>query len=278
LKLWLNGALVEEGDARISPADHGFLVADGVFETLRCYAGVPFALADHAGRLAAGAAVLGIDAPSAAELQRIVGMVVEANGLADARVRITLTSGPGPPGLVRAGPPTLLVSAQPLRPWPPAATAMVSRHRRDEQSPLAGVKTIAVIENLMAQREARAGGADEAILLNTRGDVCEASTANVFAVRDGAVTTPPRESGCLPGITRERVLLVCREAGVGCTEAAMPLRMLFESEELFLTSSTREIQPLVAVDGNPVGDGAPGPVSARLAEALSSAIRRETAG
>jgi branched-chain amino acid aminotransferase len=273
LKVWLNGALVEEGDARISPGDRGFLLGDGVFETLRCYAGRPFDLDAHLGRLEAGAAALGIEPPPRAAIAAAALDVLAANGLADARMRITLTSGAGPPGLARGeSRPTALVTAGPLQPWPPTATAVISRWRRDERSPLAGVKTTSLAESVVALREARAQGADEAIVLNRRDDVCEATTANVFCVRGGRVETPSLQSGCLAGITRERVLRACREEGLDCAEAELPASVLDEAEELFLTSSTREVQPLVAVGGRPVGDGQPGPVTRRLARVYADAV------
>jgi branched-chain amino acid aminotransferase len=273
VKLWINGELVDADGACLSPADHGFLVGDGVFETLRCYAGTPFALTHHIERLEAGARALGLNAPGADALQSAAHAVIEANGLRDARMRITLTSGPGPPGLLRGErEPTVVVAAGPLTPWPPTAAATVSRFRRNEDSPLAGVKTISLAESVMALAEARAAGADEGILLNGRGNVCEATTANVFVVRGEHVSTPSLESGCLAGITRECVLGLCGALGLKAEEMEIPAAALLEANELFLTSSTREVQPLVELDGRAVGDGGPGAVTRRLAEAYSKMV------
>ena len=273
MRIWLNGALVEEGDACVSPADHGFLVGDGVFETLRWYDGRPFDLDAHLARLAEGAATMRITAPPPSGLARAAHAVVEANGLRDARMRITLTSGTGPPGLARGtGPPTVLIVALPLVPWPPTSTAATSRLRRDDQSPLSGVKTVSLAESVAALAEARAAGADEALLLNSRGEVCEATTANVFLVHDGVAATPPLDAGCLGGITREHVLQL------GAVERTLMPADIATAEEAFLTSSTREVQPLVAVDGRPVGDGQPGPVTGRLANAYSLLVRESLSG
>jgi branched-chain amino acid aminotransferase len=273
VKIWLNGELADSEAARVSPADHGLLVGDGVFETLRCYAGVPFALEDHLGRLEAGAAALGLAPPARRSLREASRAVIEANGLSDGRMRITLTSGPGPPGLLRGdAQPTLLVSAQPLTPWPPTATAVVSRWSRDQDSPLSGVKTISLVESVMALTEARAAGAAEGILLNRGGNVCEATTANVFVVRGGQVETPSLASGCLPGITRDRVLGLCAELGLGGAETEIPAAALRVADELFVTSSTREVQPLVELDGRPVGTGEPGETSRRLAKAYREMV------
>jgi branched-chain amino acid aminotransferase len=275
VKVWLNGALVDGESGCVSPSDHGLLVGDGVFETLRCYAGVPFALDDHLARLETGARGLQLEPPARDELARAAHEVIEANGLADARMRITLTSGAGPPGLARGErEPTVLMAALPLTPWPPTATAAVSRWRRDEEDPLTGIKTVSLVGSVMALAEARAQGASEAIVLNRRGDVCEATTANVFCVRDANVETPSLRSGCLAGITRERVLALCADLGIGGVEAELPASALAEADELFLTSSTREVQPLVEIDGRPVGDGSPGEVTTRLALAYSDMVER----
>jgi branched-chain amino acid aminotransferase len=271
VKVWLNGELAEDHAACVSPADHGLLVGDGVFETLRCYGGTPFALTDHLDRLAAGARALGLEPPAHALLEQAARAVIEANGLTDARMRITLTSGAGPPGLVRGGGgPTVLVSAQPITPWSPTATAIVSRWARDQDSPLSGVKTISLVESVMALSEARARGAAEAILLNRRREVCEATTANVFVVRGGRVETPSLASGCLAGITRDRVLHL--SSGV---EAELPEAALHEADELFLTSSTRGVQPVVELDGLPVGSGEPGEVTRGLARAYAELVLAE---
>ncbi len=268
MKIWLNGALAEEGEACIAPSDHGFLVGDGVFETLRWYDGQPFALDKHLGRLEEGCATTGIAMPARTELDRAARAVMEANGLKDARMRITVTSGPGPPGLLRGdGPPTVLVVAVPLSPWPPTTTAVTSSVRRDERGRLAGVKTVSLAESVTAMAEARAAGADEALVLNSRGELCEATTANVFLVHDGIAATPPLEAGCLAGITREHVLQL------GAVERLLSQEDVGTAAEAFLTSSTREVQPLVAVDGREIGNGRPGPVTARLAEEYSQLVR-----
>jgi branched-chain amino acid aminotransferase len=277
--VWLNSGLVDEDEAHIAPDDHGFLVGDGVFETLRSYAGVPFAVGEHAERLAAGASKLGIEAPPPERFEEAVRAVLEANGLADARIRATLTSGPGPPGLTRGpGPPTFLVSARSMTPWPPTTSAIVSDSiRHDESSPLAAVKTIGLADSVMALREARERGADEALLLNTAGEIVEATTANLFIVLDGRLETPPPGSGCLLGITRERVIALSHEIGSPAVQPPIRPLALKAADEAFLTSSTREIQPLVQIDGQPVGNGEPGPVTKSLAAAFSEMVQAKIA-
>jgi branched-chain amino acid aminotransferase len=274
LKVWLNGELLDEADAGISPRDRGLLLGDGVFETLRTYGGRLPSLPEHLERLDAGARVLGIevDRDSLANGAR---ELVATCGPEDLRVRITVTSGPGPAGLRRGDVPTTrLITATPLSPWPETATAVFAPWAHDEQSPLAGVKSTSRADTVLAMVHARAQGADEALFVNQAGNLCEATTANVFAVIDGAVVTPPLSAGCLPGITRDHVLRLCRELGVEAEERDLAGGEIAGVDELFLTSSTREVQPLVAVDGRPTGTGAAGPVTARLKDALSERMRR----
>jgi branched-chain amino acid aminotransferase len=273
LTVWLNGELVEEPEASISPSDRGFLLGDGVFETLRTYRGRLVMLAEHLERLESGARVLGIQIGDCDEIARGADELVSVSEPGDLRVRITVTSGPGPAGLrLGEAAPTRLISAAPLTPWPETASAVVAPWLHDENSPLGGVKSTSRADTVLAMVHAREQGADEALFLNQAGNLCEATTANVFVVRGGRVETPPLSAGCLPGITREHVLQLCREVGIEALEADLSGGDLVSVDEMFLTSSTREIQPLVAVDGRPVGSGGSGPLTARLQEELSRAM------
>jgi branched-chain amino acid aminotransferase len=270
VKVWLDDALVDEDDARISPFDRGFLLGDGVFETLRSYERRFPMLPEHLERLEAGCRVLRLPVPPQKEIVRAIHRL---RGPEDVRVRITLTAGVGAPGLARAGgPPTMLVTASPLKPWPEAGSAIVAGWPHDEYSPLAGVKTISRADSVLALEHARQAGADEAIFRNMAGNLCEATTANVFSVRRGRVETPPLSSGCLAGITRALVLRLCAELGIEAAEADLPPGVLMSADELFLTSSTRGIQPLVVVDRRPVGTGTPGPVTLQLIDAFRTAV------
>jgi branched-chain amino acid aminotransferase len=273
LKVWLDGALVEEHEARISPADHGLLLGDGVFETLRSYGGRVPTLREHLERLADGARVLGIWHPPLGKLENGTEELLAASELADVRIRITVTSGTGPPGLGRGeGPGTALITAAPLRAWPPSASAVIAPWPHDERSPLAGVKTTSRADTVMGLAYARERGADEALFLNGRGDVCEATTANVFAVQQGSVTTPPLSAGCLPGITRDHVLRLCEQLAIDARESELPPAVLHVADELFLTSSTRGVQALVRLDGVAIGDGEPGAITSRLEQALNEQL------
>lgn len=268
--VWLNGAVVDAAEARISPFDHGLLTGDGVFEALRVYGGTPFAVRRHLGRLARSAAILGLDAPRPAVLIDALAAVVAANRIGEGRVRITVTGGPAPLGAGRGegAAPTVLVAATPMAPWPPTDDVVVVPWPRNERSAIAGAKTISYGENVVALAYARARGAGEAILANTAGHLCEGTGTNVFLVLGGRLITPPLSSGCLGGVTRELVTEL-----VDVDEHDVPVGALADAEEAFLTSSTREVQPIASVDGRPL-PAAPGPLTAAAALALRALIAR----
>ncbi len=217
--VWLDGALVAVADARISPFDHGILVGDGVFETLRVYDGVPFAWRRHHERLVHSATGLGLPTPDATTLRAAAEAVLEANGLAEARLRITVTGGPSPLGSERgSAAPTVVVAATEARPWAASEPVVTVPWPRNERGATAGLKTISYAENVRALAYAHEHDATEAIFLNTRGELCEATGSNVFTVVDGTVLTPPGDAGCLLGVTRALVLELCDELGIRAAE------------------------------------------------------------
>ncbi|HMF82509.1 MAG TPA: aminotransferase class IV [Acidimicrobiia bacterium] len=272
--LWLDGELVPAGEARVSPFDHGLLVGDGVFETLRVYDGIPFAWTRHHQRLVRSAAGLGLTAPGSQELRAAVDAVLAANGLNEGRVRLTVTGGPSPLGSERGeGPPTVIVVAAPAAPWPPSVDLVIVPWSRNENGAITGLKTTSYAENVRALAYARERDAGEAVFLNTRGELCEATGSNVFAVRDGVVRTPAADAGCLLGVTRALVLELCDEYGVPAEEAVLAPEAIRDADEAFLTSSTREVQPIGRVDGRAL-PGAPGPTSEKVAGLLVELIAR----
>jgi branched-chain amino acid aminotransferase len=208
--LWLNGALVPASEARIDPMDRGLTLGDGLFETLRVRDGVPRHAALHLARLRKGAGVLGIDVPlDDARIMVAFGEVLAANGLSEAVLRLTLTRGAGPRGIAPspAARPTLLITASPMAAMPETISVVISQStRRNEFSPLSGVKSLNYLDNVIARREAIALQANDAILLNTRGFVAEACVANVFVFKNGEWMTPFVSDGALPGIFRGRLL------------------------------------------------------------------------
>ncbi len=275
MMLWLDGSLVEDADARVSPLDHGLLTGDGVFETLRVYDGTPFAWRRHMARLVHSADGLGLSPPDAAVLRSAADAVLEANGVRDGRLRITVTAGPAPLGSERGtGPPTVIVAAGAMRPWPPTEAVVTAPWTRNERGATAGLKTISYAENVRALDFAHRHGATEAVFANTRGELCEATGSNVFVVQDHRVVTPPPDAGCLLGVTRALVLELCDSLGIEAEERPLPRRALAEADEAFLTSSTREVQPIGRVDGVPLVD-APGPVTRRLVTAFRELVSRD---
>jgi branched-chain amino acid aminotransferase len=275
LKLWINGELVDEGEARVSPFDHGLLVGDGVFETLRVYNGVPFAWRRHCERLAHSASALGLTVPDGVTLRDAADTVLRANGLRDGRLRVTITGGPAPLGSERGeAPPTVLVAVGDARSWPPTERVVMVPWTRNEHGATAGLKTISYAENVRALAFAHERGVNEALFCNTRGELCEATGSNVFVVTEGSVRTPAADSGCLLGVTRALTLELCIEHGVRCEEGAVTPDELRHADEAFLTSTTREIQPIGQVD-DVVLSSAPGPVTTRLAEAFRSLVARD---
>jgi branched-chain amino acid aminotransferase len=269
-KIHLNGRLIEAAEARIDPADRGFLLGDGLFETLRVYGGRPFRLDAHLARLAAGAAVLGLPSPAVDEIAAAVAATLEANELADASVRITLTRGPGPRGLLPPAQvrPTLLVAAHRLPAFLPASmSACVVGIRRNEHSTLSHLKALAYLDNILALREASAAGYEEAILLNTAARIAGGSRSNLFLVLDGVVTTPPPSEGVLPGIARQTVLDLSAAHGMPAREAPLLLEDLDRASEAFLTNSLLEVVPLARIQERALP---PGPVASRVAQGYAA--------
>ena len=265
--IWLNGALLRDDEALISALDHGITVGDGVFETLRTYGGVPFAVRRHLDRMERSASGLGLVLPARALLEQALAEVVEASGLPDARVRLTVTTGTGPLGSGRGeSRPTVIAAVSALDPIPATTSVITVPWVRNERSPLAGLKTTSYGENVVALARAHEGGASEALFANTRGELCEGTGTNVFVVLRGRLLTPPLSSGCLAGITRELVLEVC-----DVTEEAIPFEALTDAEEIFLTSSLREVQSVHLVDERQVPGGHATSAAAKAYRALVDA-------
>lgn len=242
---WVNGALSPLDEGVVAVTDHGFTVGDGVFETLKIDHGVPIALTRHLRRLRVSAAGMGLPEPDDAMVRDAVAAVCGKQPYPLGVLRITYTSGPGPLGSMRGDQGcTLAVVSMPGTPWPESTKVHVSRWPRNERSPLAGLKSTSYAENAVTLAEAHAQGASEALLGNLAGDLCEGTGSNVFVVVDGSVFTPPLHSGCLAGVTRGLVL-----EWLDVQERDLPLDVVHRADEVFLTSSTRDIHPVHAVDG-----------------------------
>ena len=266
------GVLVEPDQARISVLDHGFTVADGVFETLKVTSDGVFALTRHLRRLSQSARSIGLAEPDLDVVRQAVSSVVEAgsaelDGLG--RLRITYTGGPAPLGSDRGNAvPSLVVALAAGTPWPATTSLSTVPWTRNERSAVAGVKSTSYAENVVALNFAHEQGASEAVFANTRGELCEGTGTNVFVVVDGQVLTPSLSSGCLAGITRELVL-----EWFGAQETILPAEALFTADEVFVTSSTRNVHPVVRVDGRTWPEA--GPVSGRLQAAFDERAGRK---
>jgi branched-chain amino acid aminotransferase len=261
MTVWIGGVVRVDDDASVSVFDHGFTVGDGVFETAKVTGGTVVALRRHLHRLARSAAALGLPPIDEDHVRAGVAAVLGGSEVPDpGRLRITYTGGVAPLGSDRgdAGP-TLVVAVAPARPWPPSAAAVTVPWTRNERSAVAGVKTTSYAENVVALAYARDRGASEAIFGNTRGSLCEGTGSNIFAVYGDRVITPPLSSGCLAGITRELFLEWSADTtpmGVKLVEEAdLSLAELRGADEVFLTSATRDVQPLHQLDGQAL----PGP-------------------
>ena len=254
----LNGALVSAAEARVDPTDRGLALGDGLFETIRAHDGRPLRLAAHCARLRAGVEVLDLPVPVSDEaLGRALEETLEANSVTDGVLRLTLTRGPGPRGLLpppQPRPTLLITAAADASSLSPIRAVIATTTRRNEHSPLSRCKCINYLDNILARLEAAKRGADDALLLNTAGRLAGTTIANLFLVIGGAVVTPPVADGALPGVIRAEVVTA---AGAG--ERSLKPEDLASASEAFVTNCLG-IRPVVSVDGAPIGDGRPGPV------------------
>jgi branched-chain amino acid aminotransferase len=265
VKVWVDGELQDAGDARVGIFDHGLTVGDGVFEAVKITGGVPFALSRHLQRLRRSALGLGLGEPALDEIRSGVTGVVESAGRpARARIRITVTGGHSPLGSERGdGPLMAVVALEELGPSAPVGDVMIVPWARNEHGALTGLKTTSYAENVRALAYARDRGALEAIFANTAGNLCEGTGTNVFVVTGGLLVTPPLSAGCLAGVTRALVLEWC-----DASERDVPVGVLAEADEAFLTSTMRDVQAIRSVDGKPL-PAAPGPVTRDVAEVFA---------
>jgi len=273
----VNGVVTPAGEARVSVLDNGFTFGDSVYETLRTYGGRPFEWGRHLRRLRASAARLGFEVPLADdELLRRTDAVLERAANPESYIRMIVSRGVGDISyhFERVAGPTVVIAAKPFPAYPdwhyregiPVALVSVRRNHRRALDP--AIKSSNLLNNVLAAREAQAGGAEEAVLLNQEGEIAEGASTNVFVVRGGTVLTPVLEAGILAGITREVVLELARGLGLPVREQRVLPEDLTAADEAFLTSTTREAVPIRTVDGKPVGPVQPGPLTLRIVEAF----------
>jgi branched-chain amino acid aminotransferase len=277
--VYLNGSLIPSSQASISALDYGFLYGYGLFETMRAYGGQVFRLDRHLRRLTHSAEILGLPIGTL-DLRKAIMDTIQANQLSDARIRLAISIGEGEtvPDLSACSKPTLLIVAGHYQPYPEEVyqkgfKAVVSSIHRNSGSPLSRLKSANYLDSLLARKEARTAGANEAICLNEKGFLAEASMSNIFLITNGILRTPGQESGILPGITRETILELAPPLGINTLEDNISLDELSQAQEAFLTNSLMEVMPLTEIDGKPIGSGRPGTVTQRLLTAYRELVR-----
>ena len=284
MKVWINGELVDEQDAKISVFDHCLLYGDGVFEGIRIYNGTIFQCAAHMDRLLASAEAIRLEVPySRDEITDAMYQTLRANGLKDGYIRLLITRGPGTLGLDldKCSGGAVIIIADTIALYPPemyenGLEVIIAERRRISADMLPpAVKSCNYLNNILAKSEATDAGTGEAIMLNAQGQVAEATGDNVFLVKGGTVFTPPPEAGILIGVTRRVVVELCGKLGIPLEEKPISVADLRAAEEIFLTGTAAEVIAVTSVDGRSIGSGKAGPVTRKLLEAFREFIRDE---
>lgn len=267
----VDGLIIDASVATVAIDDHSLVVGNGAFETLKIVDGTPFAVSRHLARLERNLCALSIASPGAYKMRSAIESTVAGSELSQGRLRLTITAGSGSLGSsAPTGPPRMIVAVTPLG-EPAAPSAITVGWCRNERGALAGLKTTSYGENVLMLGKAHAVGAGEAIMANTRGLLCEGTGTNVFVVRRGVAHTPSLSSGCLAGITRALVIDACRENNIAVLESELGMSALFDSEEVFLTSSMRDVQGLEKIDDHLL---AVGPITNKIGAAFATAVRK----
>ena len=265
--VWINGALVDASEARVSIFDHGLTVGDGVFDTLKAVDGRPFATRRHLERLQRSVDGLGLRLPyDQATLRAAMAEVLASYDLPLARVRVTVTGGEAPLGSERGeGDATVVIAVGPLKPQDPSTAVCVVPWTRNERGAMVGIKTTSYAENVRALAYAKERGCTEAIFATSTDHLSEGTGSNVFVGIDGRLLTPPLSAGCLAGVTRDLVLQV-----TDAVEEDIPMSAFRDAEEIFLTSTGRDLQPVHAVDDRP--HRTDGPLTAAAVAAFAELV------
>ena len=285
--VYLDGEFTPKSKATVSIFDHGLLYGDGVFEGIRSYDGLVFRLRDHVKRLYESAKAIRLEVPlDEKEMTEAILETLRKNQLWDAYIRVVVTRGEGDlsvdPATCEA--PTVFVIAEPAQTalsskGPKVIKAVISSLRRD---PVDGTshetKSLNYLNSILAKMEARSDGADDAIMLDRRGFVSEASATNVFMAKDGTVSTPPSAAGILHGITRSRLIRLCEDLGIGVRERDITPFELITADEVFLAATKAEIVSVGTLNGIKIGSGLPGPLTLRLLLEFGRLVRRPEEG
>jgi branched-chain amino acid aminotransferase len=280
-KVWINGTLFDKHDAKVSVYDHGLLYGDGVFEGIRVYSGRVFKHREHIERLYESAKAILLTIPiSPEEMIKAVEETVKANNKVDGYIRLIVTRGAGTLGLdPRKCDPQVIVivddiSLYPRELYENGLAVITSSYIRNHPNALnPRVKSLNYLNNIMAKIEAIRAGCLEAIMLNHKGEVAECTGDNLFVVKGGILKTPPTDAGILEGITRNLVIGLAKKAGVPFQEASLTRHDVYIADEVFLTGTAAEVIAVTKVDERTIGSGKQGPITAKLREAFTKAIR-----
>ncbi|PKO16012.1 branched-chain-amino-acid transaminase [candidate division BRC1 bacterium HGW-BRC1-1] len=281
-KIWLDGQIVDEADAKISVFDHCVLYGDGVFEGIRIYDGCVFRLREHIERLWSSAKYIMLEVPmSRDEMVDAVAQTVRANGLRNGYIRLVVTRGVGDLGLSPAncGRGSVFIIAANIRLYPEEdyqngmEIVTVPTRRYNVGSWNGRVKSCNYLNNIMAKIEGQIAGAREALMLDHNGMVVECTGDNIFIVKNGVVNTPPVYLGALRGVTRDAIMDIAEERGMEVREDPFTRFEIFDADECFLTGTAAEVIPVTRLDGRSIADGCPGPVTLELLEAFRELVK-----
>ena len=276
LLIYIDGNFYPESEAKISVFDHGFLYGDGVFEGIRSYNGVVFKLKEHIDRLYNSAKAIMLDIPiTKDEMIEAVLETLRRNGLKDAYIRLVVTRGKGDLGLDprKCPKPSVIIITVPLlqlydeKVRERGMSMIVSWVRRDSvDATTHEIKSLNYLNSILAKIEANNAGADEAIILDPNGFICEATGENIFIVKDGKLFTPPSTSGALPGITASVIKEIAQKLGYQVIEKGITVAELYSADEAFLTGTAAEVMPIREVNKRQIGEGKMGPVTRQILE------------
>jgi branched-chain amino acid aminotransferase len=284
MQIYIDGNWLGKGEAKISVYDHGLLYGDGVFEGIRIYGGTIFRLKEHVRRLFDSAKAIMITLPmSEEEMEALLCEAVARNSKSDGYIRLVITRGIGDLGINPATcpKPSVIVIVDDIALYPPehyeqgikVITASTRRNSPDALDPR--IKSLNYLNNVMAKMEARQAGCLEAIMLNREGKVAECTGDNLFYIKDGVLMTPAGDQGALKGITRDAVIEAAEGIGMATRATPTTLYDLYTAEECFLTGTAAEMIPVTTIDGRTIGEGKPGPETAKLRDAFQALIQRE---
>jgi branched-chain amino acid aminotransferase len=279
--VYVNGKFLSRDDAKVSVFDHGFLYGDGIYETMRAYRGKIFFLSRHLARLKQSADAISLALPlSLDKIGEALNEALTVNKLNEAYVRIQISRGEGDIGLDPAlcPAPTMVIMTRPFKDYPPelyangVAVAVVQTRRNHPLALDPAIKGTNFLNNILAKIESLKAGAYEGIMLNWKGYVAEGTISNIFTVKKGVLQTPDLETGILEGITRDLVLHLARREKIPTREVLMRPKDLAKADECFITNTTIEVMPVTTIDGHPVGDGRPGPITEKLMQAYRNEV------